>query len=801
MNKLAQKAISASFVLFFSLFSVAQTQKPIKIWDNRYGGSLRDTDINSIRTADNGFLITSSSLSGISGTKTSPNVGNDDWWVVKTDAQGNFQWDFSFGGTNEEGLHAGAVQTADGNYVLAGRTRSGISGDITSSGRGKDDILVVKISAADRSILWQVRLGGNGADWAYDMVETNDGQIVIGGYTQSTNLSGIEPKGSLDLYLAKLNASSGDVIWERTYGGSGFESVDKLLPNEVGGVVVGAYSASTDLAITNNGSFDFWAFSTNAAGEVQWENLYGGSGLDAIRSMAKTDDGGYIFSGQSNSNASGDKTENSNGLDDVWIVKTDNLGNLIWEKTIGGAGYDWGQATYALSDGSFIVGGFSNSNISGDKLSSNLNESLDIWFFGLTADGVLTWQADFAGNGSEGELNIPYVDELNGDIYLSGGTQSGLGSYLSTPNFGGSKTDLWFAKYRLHELEKTTVSACPGQSAVIIVDGGSDLLEYQLQNADGSYQSDVMQAESGLLELATFPIVSDTTLFIYALSDIGDGNDLRQLVGEVSVVAGDELLSAAVNNEIVYADQVCYNRKSKIEIPNSTLGVTYRLLNDNNEVLKSKEGNGEDLVFRTPKLISDSVFRIEILNTASGCTVIHPNEILVSVSDKIKTKISFDRQSLNIGSPVTFQTINDEGIVSWDWTFNKKEKISGPTVDFTFKRTGIHWITLKVENASGCTKEIRKKILVKRKIFFGVPGVFWPCSSQGVFKAKLKHVKKVKLVIVDRYGKVVHAGKNEWHGFNKRKRLVPAGRYFYQVMATTVDGKPFQKRGSFLVSY
>ena len=132
-------------------------------------------------------------------------------------------------------------------------------------------------------------------------------------------------------------------------------------------------------------------------------------------------------------NASGNKSEDGNGLDDIWVVRTNSTGELLWGKSIGGAGYDWGQAAYALQDGSVVIGGFSNSPAGGEKMSDPFNGSLDIWFFSLDASGNLTWQADFGGDGSDGELNIPYYDEFNKEIYLSGGTQSGQGYYLSTP--------------------------------------------------------------------------------------------------------------------------------------------------------------------------------------------------------------------------------------------------------------------------------------------------------------------------------------------------------------------------------
>lgn len=791
--------------LLLTQFALAQVQKPVKVYDMRFGGSLRDTDVSSIRTNDGGFLLTASSLSGISGNKSTPNQGDDDWWMVKTDADGDIQWDFNFGGGLEEGFEAGAIQTADGNFVLAGRTRSGASGDIVSAPFGLDDILVVKISASDRSILWQTRVGGNGADWAFDLKETSDGQIVVGGYTTSTDLVGISPMGSLDLYLVKLNSTTGNKIWERTHGGSGFESADELLPNASGGVVVGAYSASTDLAESNNGSFDYWIFSTDANGNLLWEKLYGGPGLDAIRSMAQMPDGGFVFAGQSSSGAGGDKSEMGRGLDDIWVIRTNSAGELLWEKTLGGAGYDWGQAAYALSDGSVVIGGFSNSPAGGDKFSDNINSSLDIWFFSLDMAGNLIWQADFGGTGSDGDLNIPYYDEPNQEVYLSGGTQSGQGYHLTTPNFGGTNTDLWLSKFRLHSIEETNLNACDGQSVNIFLEGtldvGNNDRRYELRNPDGSLNGSTISGESPETNLLSGPVVNDTILTVYALSNVGDGSVLEERIGEVSIGVGDELLSLAKAGEVAFDNAICYNHRAKVFVTSSVVGIMYALTDDEGNILDIKEGNASELILKSPKLKASTILNLKLENVATGCSVIYDTPILVEVGDKIVAKISFDRREAGINKPIAFTVVDDEGIVSWDWTFNNKRKVSGRSISHTFKRPGVHWVKLKVTNENGCTKVIRKKILIRRKIFFGVPGVFWPCTDQGPFNAKLKHTKREHLVIVNGRGKVIHSGKNEWHGFDRRNHLVPSGRYFYRITAMTVDGKPFQKRGSFYVSY
>jgi len=474
-------------------------------------------------------------------------------------------------------------------------------------------------------------------------------------------------------------------------------------------------------------------------------------------------------------------------------------------KSIGGAGYDWGQAAYALQDGSVVIGGFSNSPAGGEKMSDPFNGSLDIWFFSLDASGNLTWQADFGGDGSDGELNIPYYDEFNKEIYLSGGTQSGQGYYLSTPNFGGANTDAWLTKYRIHILGTESASACIGQSANILIENtilsGSNNRRYELRNPDGTLNGTTVSGEIANTTLESGPIVSDTTLVVYALSDVGDGSVLEEFIGEVSITAGDDLLNQAQQSEISFDEQLCYNERGKIVIVKSELGVSYSLLDIDNNVLISKPGTGKRLVLRTNKLKESITLGLRMENIETGCYILFGTPISIEVDEKIIAKLSFDRRGVKLDEPTSFSTLDDDSIVSWEWTFDKKTELSGSNVSHTFKRPGIHWIKLVVTNENGCSKEIQRKILIKRKIFFGVPAVFWPCTAQGIFKAKLKHTKKEQLVIVNGRGKVIHAGKNEWHGIDKRGRLVPAGRYYYRINAMTVDGEPFQKRGSFYVSY
>ncbi|MEO5572207.1 MAG: T9SS type A sorting domain-containing protein [Bacteroidia bacterium] len=130
-------------------------------------------------------------------------------------------------------------------------------------------------------------------------------------------------------------------------------------------------------------STDIWIVKTDASGNIQWQNTIGGSAPDDLYSIQQTADGGYILGGSSWSNISGDKTENSNGGNDYWIVKTDTTGNILWQNAIGGSDHDILWSVQQTTDEGYILGGYSRSNISGDK-TENCNGSEDYWIMKLT---------------------------------------------------------------------------------------------------------------------------------------------------------------------------------------------------------------------------------------------------------------------------------------------------------------------------------------------------------------------------------------------------------------------------------
>ncbi|MBK7853915.1 MAG: hypothetical protein IPJ79_02535 [Bacteroidetes bacterium] len=393
------------------------------------------------QTSDMGYILGGLSLSNTSGDKTEDNLdttlSSPDYWIVKTDSAGNIQWQNTIGGSGNDQLHS-LQQTTDGGYILGGYSSSNISGDKTELSNGGFDYWMVKTDAVG-SIQWQSTIGGNNDDYLKYIRQTIDGGYILGGYSNS-NISGDKAEnciGNNDYWIIKTDAT-GNIQWQNTIGGNRRDELRSIQQTTDGGYILGGYSQSNisgDKTENNLGSGspitgDYWVVKIDAIGNIQWQNTIGGSLDDALCLIEQTSDGGYILGGYSYSNLSGDKTENSNGWYDYWIVKTDFAGSIQWQNTIGGSNLDYLYSVKQTPDGGYILGGFSDSDISGDRTEIG-NAGFDYWIIKTGSTGNLQWQNIIGGNGDD--ILLPSIEQTDDGSYILGG--------YSTSNIGGDKTE------------------------------------------------------------------------------------------------------------------------------------------------------------------------------------------------------------------------------------------------------------------------------------------------------------------------------------------------------------------------
>ena len=231
-----------------------------KQWEKVFGGTGGDYVRSVQPTGDGGYILGGDSYSGVSGNKTTPNQGDYDYWLVKVDASGNKQWEQGFGGTSADQMMS-ARPTSDGGYLLAGYSFSGANGNKTSANLGNSDYWLVKTDGSGNK-QWEKTFGGTADDTLNDAQPTSDGGCLLAGYSAS-GVSGNKTNanfGGKDYWLVKVD-DTGTKQWERSFGGTADDLLFSALPTSGNGCLLAGYSLSGVSGNKTNASFgaeDFW---------------------------------------------------------------------------------------------------------------------------------------------------------------------------------------------------------------------------------------------------------------------------------------------------------------------------------------------------------------------------------------------------------------------------------------------------------------------------------------------------------------------------------------------------------------
>jgi hypothetical protein len=239
------------------------------------------------------------------------------------------EWSMTYGGSEDDVLLK-IIETDDGNYVLLGYTYSNIS-DIISTSENRD-IFIAKIDRYG-NFLWKKYRGGMIDDYGTDIEKTSDGGFILVGYTNSKSFYGNESKGLYDAFVMKLN-EYGNVIWTKTFGGSSHDRIRSVDIDEEDNIIFAINSTSQDFEFEdNNGINNSWIYMLDKEGNTIWEERFGGDVSDEINDIKFLRKGDIIAVGT----AMSDSLYGSfvNGVNDIWILKIDLQGNMIESNLIG----------------------------------------------------------------------------------------------------------------------------------------------------------------------------------------------------------------------------------------------------------------------------------------------------------------------------------------------------------------------------------------------------------------------------------------------------------------------------------
>lgn len=265
------------------------------------------------------------------------------------------------------------VKTAARGFLIIGTSNSDASGDKSENSRGNDDAWIVKLDAA-RNIEWEKTIGGDLEDQLVSGIETEDGGFLLTGWTKS-NISGdidTEILGESDIWLVKLDAF-GVIEWQKFLGGNAKDIAHDITKTSDGNFLIGGTSNSNisgEKTENSFGEYDYWMLKIDMQGTILWQKTIGGDASDTLQRAFQTSDGSYMLMGTSNSTSSGLKTENVIGnqnLEDYWVLKLTEDLTIAWDHTIGSNAQDILSSGIAATNGGFLLAGYSKGTISGDK--------------------------------------------------------------------------------------------------------------------------------------------------------------------------------------------------------------------------------------------------------------------------------------------------------------------------------------------------------------------------------------------------------------------------------------------------
>lgn len=366
-------------MLIILIASDLLASSPDTLWTKTYGGTGEDYGFSVQQTLDDGYVL--------AGRTTSSGAGDADMWLIKTNKNGSVQWTKTFGGTDYE-VAWSVEQTKDTGYIIVGSTYS--------YGNGQSDIWLVKTDTSG-NLKWSKTFGDTSFDFGYAVQQTNDDGYVIAGITYASAVS------MPDIWIIKTD-QSGNVSWDTVWGDFNYdEQVSSIRQTSDNGYIIsgvvylggfaealmlklsaggsqewfklfggyddefgysaeqtydGGYILSGTTASIGAGATDGWLVKTDANGNMQWNKTFGGTSWDGFDGVAQTYDSGYVMAGRTYSYGAGNA--------DAWLVKTDVNGNMQWNKTFGGANFDYGWSVVQTSDSLYaMLGGTSSSGAGG----------------------------------------------------------------------------------------------------------------------------------------------------------------------------------------------------------------------------------------------------------------------------------------------------------------------------------------------------------------------------------------------------------------------------------------------------
>lgn len=431
-------------IIFVFIAFNGWSQTPEIIWQQCYNiGTYEQT--YSICPTENGYLI----AKYVYNPEGIPNQHPSYEIVIgNIDTTGNLIWHKCFGGSTSE-FPQKIIPAGNNEYFIFGKTGSE-DGDVQSGNKGGFDLWVIRINNQG-SIIWEKTYGSTENDTPKDFMLMPDGGFLMMGNVEGDGGDVSLYFGDSDIWFCKCD-NQGNVEWEKSIGNEGKDEGNGFDINNSGNIIL-AGSIELEggmIECTPNGFDDVFIMEMDMFGNILWQQCYGGYYIDIGYTIYETQ-GGYIVMASNNSSKS--KTEGNDNLNkllwgnDIWIIKTDFVGNILWQKLLGGSHQDNPAYLTQTEDDGYIIFGntWSNDgNVSGNHYLPTGENTSDLWISKLSAQGQVLWQHCYGGVEDE-SLQTPFAVIKKNDHNYVLGAQSNSG-YTGDVYCGSSNNTTWLTE-------------------------------------------------------------------------------------------------------------------------------------------------------------------------------------------------------------------------------------------------------------------------------------------------------------------------------------------------------------------
>ena len=343
----------------WDLFLMKLDQQGEMIWVKTYGGNAEDFGFSLVETPSGGFVLMgySSSQDG----DVPPTRGYHDNWIIKVDAKGELLWKKSLGFSGHDHAY-NVIETQDGGYFFNGfldvtasngQGNSGKSSQVSRHGVG--EFWCHKIDT-NGNIQWQRYFGGTNNDRSYDAIQTQEGNFLVVGTSESDDVDIKNPKGSYDVWVVMVSPT-GEMVWENSFGGSLVDEASKVIQDSFGNFRIIGNTHSEDMDVSHpKGLSDVWQIILDPSGRLLGSYNFGGSEFDKGTAIDEGVRGALFLTGFSRS-LDGDLSNNM-GENDLFLMYLPTDGSEASTMSLGGEGQDFAYDVLIPKngDGVFVVG-------------------------------------------------------------------------------------------------------------------------------------------------------------------------------------------------------------------------------------------------------------------------------------------------------------------------------------------------------------------------------------------------------------------------------------------------------------